>query len=283
MFTENQTEILRVLAGESGREMSMSALGGLLGKAPGVFQRGLNSLENKGYVISRREGALRLLQYNSAHPLHDEISRIVRLRSVPLPTDVYMTYLSDAREDAARIADPTGRYDDSAMKLLIIAGPNGAGKTTFAREFLPREASCPIFINADYLAHALSPLSPDQAALRAGRLMMAELDDHVDSRRDVAIETTLSGHRYARLIPRWQEQGYAVKLVFLSLSTVELAVARVACRARQGGHPIQEATIRRRFRTGWRNFNEIYKPIVDAWALYDNSGEKPVLVQEQER
>ena len=35
------------------------------------------------------------------------------------------------------------------LKVVIIAGPNGAGKTTFAREFLPNEAHCPIFINAD--------------------------------------------------------------------------------------------------------------------------------------
>jgi predicted ABC-type ATPase len=31
-------------------------------------------------------------------------------------------------------------------KIVIIAGPNGAGKTTFAREFLPTEAGCPVFI-----------------------------------------------------------------------------------------------------------------------------------------
>lgn len=34
-------------------------------------------------------------------------------------------------------------------KIVIIAGPNGAGKTTFAREFLPNEAGCPVFVNAD--------------------------------------------------------------------------------------------------------------------------------------
>jgi ATPase subunit of ABC transporter with duplicated ATPase domains len=37
----------------------------------------------------------------------------------------------------------------SERKIVIIAGPNGAGKTTFAREFLPNEAGCPIFVNAD--------------------------------------------------------------------------------------------------------------------------------------
>ena len=56
-------------------------------------------------------------------------------------------------------------------KVVIIAGPNGAGKTTFAREFLPREAGLPTFINADLIAAGLSPFDPDAAAFRAGRLL----------------------------------------------------------------------------------------------------------------
>ena len=40
-------------------------------------------------------------------------------------------------------------------KIIIIAGPNGAGKTTFAREFLPQEAGCPVFVNADLIAAGL--------------------------------------------------------------------------------------------------------------------------------
>jgi hypothetical protein len=38
-----------------------------------------------------------------------------------------------------------------SKKIIIIAGPNGAGKTTFARSFLPEEAQCPRFINADLI------------------------------------------------------------------------------------------------------------------------------------
>lgn len=45
--------------------------------------------------------------------------------------------------------------------IIIIAGPNGAGKTTFAREFLPNEASCPVFVNADLIAARLSPFNPE--------------------------------------------------------------------------------------------------------------------------
>jgi len=166
-------------------------------------------------------------------------------------------------------------------KIVIIAGPNGAGKTTFAREFLPHEAGCLVFVNADLIAAGLSPFAPDIVALRAGRLMLEEIHSHARSGASFAFETTLSGLMYARLIPRWRLQGYRLKLFYLGLSTPELALARVAARVAQGGHNVPESVIRRRFAAGWRNFQQKYKLLVDVWAQYDNSGETPVLVEQR--
>jgi predicted ABC-type ATPase len=120
-------------------------------------------------------------------------------------------------------------------RIIIIAGPNGAGKTTFAREFLPQEAHCPDFINADLIAAGLSPFDPELAALQAGRLMLQEMASRVAAGRSFAIETTLSGLTYARQIPRWRnERGCFVKVLFLALPDAEMAVARVAARIAQG-------------------------------------------------
>src|SRR5437660_1476261 len=93
---------------------------------------------------------------------------------------------------------------ESPRRIVIIAGPNGAGKTTFAQEFLPHEAVCPTFVNADLIAAGLSPFAPEAAALRAGRLMIAEINRHARSGNSFAFETTLAGRRYARMIPAWQ-------------------------------------------------------------------------------
>ena len=71
-------------------------------------------------------------------------------------------------------------------RILIIAGPNGAGKTTFAREFLPSEAACPVFVNADLIAAGLAPFAPETAALQAGRLMLQELARHFAARTSFA-------------------------------------------------------------------------------------------------
>lgn len=163
-------------------------------------------------------------------------------------------------------------------RAIIIAGPNGAGKTTFAREFLPQEAGCPVFINADLIAAGLSPFAPEKAAIQAGRLMLKAIAEHASRRESFAFETTLSGLGYARQIRAWRESGFRIELFFLSLPDVSVAIARVAERVRQGGHDIPEATIRRRFAAGRRLFNAVYKPLVDEWALYDNSGDAPVLL-----
>src|SRR5947209_16674317 len=106
-------------------------------------------------------------------------------------------------------------------RILIIAGPNGAGKSTFAREFLPNEAECPVFVNADLIAAGLSPFDPGKAAIRAGRLMWEEIQRHAAAGISFAFETTLSGLTYARWIARWQGAGYRVKLIFLSLPSVD--------------------------------------------------------------
>ena len=64
-------------------------------------------------------------------------------------------------------------------RILMIAGPNGTGKATFARSFLPEEAHCPRFINADPIAAGFSPFAPETASIRAGRLMLEEIADCV--------------------------------------------------------------------------------------------------------
>lgn len=128
-------------------------------------------------------------------------------------------------------------------RIIIVAGPNGAGKTTFAREYLLNEARCPDFINVDLIAAGLSPFDPDRAAIRAGRIMLSEIHRRTRKGESFAFETTLSGHVYAHLIPKWQADGYRVKLIFLSLPSPEIAIARVAARVAQGGHNVARSFV----------------------------------------
>jgi len=171
--------------------------------------------------------------------------------------------------------------DNGQKKIVIIAEPNGAGKTTFAREFLPNEAGCPVFVNADLIAAGLSPFSPERAAIQGGRLMLGQIGAHVRNGESFAFETTLAGRSYSRMIPRWRACGYRVKIIFLKLPSVEIAIDRVAARVAQGGHNIPEPVIRRRFELGWINFTDLYRSLADVWQVFDNAGDMPMLLEEK--
>ena len=165
-------------------------------------------------------------------------------------------------------------------QIVILAGPNGAGKSTLAARFVPRDA---LFLNADNIARTLSPAPGQNADLAAGRLMLARLDEAVEAKISFAIETNLANRTLAIRIPRWQEAGYDVLLVFVWLPSADLAVQRVAARVRSGGHDIPEATIRRRYKAGIRAFVETYQPLVNRWRLYDNSSSQAATLIAQGR
>lgn len=170
----------------------------------------------------------------------------------------------------------------SQPTAYVIAGPNGAGKTTFATEFLPDFVNCREFLNADLIAAGLSPFAPESQNIRAGRLLLERLHELREQQKDFGFETTLSGRSYAHLLQQMREEGYRIVLFFLWLPSADLAISRVANRVRQGGHSVPENDIRRRYLTGQRNLFRLYRPLVDAWWLYDSSRLPPDLIAGEE-
>jgi len=164
---------------------------------------------------------------------------------------------------------------------IVIAGPNGAGKTTFARDYLPRIARVVHFVNADLIASGLSPLRPELAALAAGRLVLREIDRLAKTRSNFAFESTLSGLVYLNRLKRWKAAGYRVEIIYLYLSSPQLALRRIAARVRQGGHAVPVADVRRRFSRSWMNFQNSYRLLADEWTVYDNSGDRPRMLAQR--
>ena len=114
------------------------------------------------------------------------------------------------------------------------------------------------FVNADLIAAGLSPLRPELAALAAGRLVLRELDRLAKARANFAFESTLSGLVYLNRLNRWKAAGYRIEIVYLYLSSPQLALRRIAVRVRQGGHDVPAADVLRRFSRSWTNFQNSY-------------------------
>jgi len=165
---------------------------------------------------------------------------------------------------------------------FIIAGPNGAGKTTFALRYLPQIAGCRNFVNADLIAHGLSPLDSLSAQYEAGRLFLREIYANVDKRVDFAFETTLAGRSHINLIKKLRHDGWQVVLFFLWVPDAAFSRSRVRERVAHGGHDIPDDTIYRRYPRVMRNFVKIYVPLCNIVVCYDNSMPDPVPVFRQD-
>src|SRR5688572_12530151 len=88
---------------------------------------------------------------------------------------------------------------------IVLAGVNGAGKTTSSRSLLARTLKMMTFVNADIIAQGLSGFDPAAAAIRAGRIMLTELDELVRERANFAFETTLAARTYASWLCKLRE------------------------------------------------------------------------------
>lgn len=162
--------------------------------------------------------------------------------------------------------------------VIIISGANGAGKSTLAPHLLRDTFGITDYVNADTIALGLSAFAPERAGLQAGRIMLKRLDELAASNKDFAFETTLASRLYVKWLRELQAHGYKTNLIFLWLSSAELAVARVSERVKVGGHNVPEAIVRRRYIKGLRNFFELYQATVDSWRIYNASDSVPQLI-----
>ena len=152
----------------------------------------------------------------------------------------------------------------------IISGCNGAGKTTASLTILPEILNCSEFVNADAISAGLSPFHPENVAIEARKLMLKRIDFLIKSKKDFALETTLSSKNHFQTIKNAQEQGFEITLLFFWLNSVELAKERVKIRVSKGGHDIPPEVIARRYERGLENLDK-YCALCNQWYVYDNS------------
>lgn len=136
-----------------------------------------------------------------------------------------------------------------------------------------------MFVNADETARTLQAAGTAASALKAGRLVLLQLDHLIKARQDFIYETTLSSHQSVNLLKRAAGAGYETLLIFVVLAAPELHVRRVAQRVSRGGHDIPEPIIRRRYDLTFKNLAVCLR-ISDAAMIFDNSSSGARLVLE---
>jgi predicted ABC-type ATPase len=155
--------------------------------------------------------------------------------------------------------------------VLIVGGPNGAGKTTLAEPYAEQKNQS--YLAADRIAEEIDPDDPYAVRMAAGRQFLRRLDAFIDDRISFVVESTLAGRGLAQAVDRMNGAGYVTRIAFVFLDSADLCVRRVQERVRKGGHHVPEADVRRRYTRSKTNFWTLYRPKVDRWILFRNTGQ----------
>ncbi|AUT01143.1 hypothetical protein CLI64_12420 [Nostoc sp. CENA543] len=152
--------------------------------------------------------------------------------------------------------------------LTIIAGPNGSGKSTFTRA-TQQALQVPI-IDPDQEARQLRPDDLQAAAILGGRQAIKRARAYLSNNESFAVETTLSGHTYLRMMAEVRQKGWQIYLIYVGIDNVEISIERVATRVAQGGHNVPEEDIRRRYSRSLSNLSVAIEQ-ADRILIFDNS------------
>ena len=153
-------------------------------------------------------------------------------------------------------------------RLTIIAGANGCGKSTFTARssFVYR---IPL-LDPDAISKALQPTAPGTSAVAAARKVLDSACQYIEKGQGFAVETTLSGQGYLRMMLDARARGFEIVLVYIGTERVEINVGRIRDRVIAGGHNVPEADMRRRYLRSFQNLATAISR-ADHTILFDNS------------
>lgn len=170
-------------------------------------------------------------------------------------------------------------YNILMPTLYILAGANGSGKSTIARELLPTEGL--VYVNADDIARELCPQDMQRARIQAGREVHRRMEELFSRKISFALESTLSGNGHIKTLQQARANGYRVILIYVFVDNAAACLARIKSRVLNGGHPVPQEDVIRRFARSKTNFWHKYKSLADEWYLYYNGMGDISLVSQQ--
>jgi predicted ABC-type ATPase len=153
--------------------------------------------------------------------------------------------------------------------FTLVAGPNGSGKSSLTGGNLDFFSAYPL-LDPDVLARTIQADPANLSPLAAGREVLSKVSGYLERRESFAVETTLSGRNYIHKMRRARDLGFAVRLVYVGTSDVEINLRRIEKRVIGGGHSVPERDVRRRYTRSIQNLT-IAVRVADFAIIFDNS------------
>ena len=169
-------------------------------------------------------------------------------------------------------------------KLYLFAGTNGVGKSTLYLDGVGPSIENSVRINADEIAREKGwDWRDPKTNAKALLLETKKLQKVLKTGQDINLETTLAGHEknILKLLDRVKKNNYQIVLLYVGVSSPDIAVERVKERVAKGGHGVPEELIIKRYYESFDNFNRLINKF-NSVKVYDNSKSFRILYQRLE-
>jgi predicted ABC-type ATPase len=160
-------------------------------------------------------------------------------------------------------------------QLLIVGGPNGAGKSTFSGRLSTVGA---VVMDIDVITARVQARLPAEVPIESiyfavQSVFLDAVDEAIKKRQHFTIETNFRDNELMDMISRFKQNGYHTKMIYMTLDGVEQSLARVKQRVSDGGHYVDEDSIRFNYTEGLKNL-EYFSNRFDSLEILDAS-QKP--------
>ena len=155
--------------------------------------------------------------------------------------------------------------------LRIFAGCNGAGKSTYSKilstDVLPFDFDKRFL--EKYNSMPDSELREEIAKNIISEEFLSEFNRSLLAMKSFSFETNLFPFP-SEIIHKAKEKGFRLEMYFFCLTTIELAKERVAIRANNHGHDVDDYTVQMKWKEGYKNIN-LHFAEFDYLVFIDNS------------
>lgn len=146
----------------------------------------------------------------------------------------------------------------------IIGGVNGVGKSSFTGVLKECCEDLGQIIDVDKITAELGA-----GPLAGGKAALTRIESCIEKKVSFAQETTLSGYRTETTAKKVKDLGYAVRLFYIGLDSIDESLVRIQNRVKRGGHNIPTEDVERRFQGRWEAVSKVL-PYCDVAEFYDN-------------
>ena len=163
-------------------------------------------------------------------------------------------------------------FDIKKGEIFGLLGSNGSGKTTITSKILKHEwLEDAVYINPDQVAQdRFGDWNSPEAVMQAAQYCEEERETCLRNKESLIFETVLSSEGKVDFIRRAREEGYFIRLFFVSTNHPAINSSRIAKRVMKGGHDVPIPKIISRYQKSIVNCKRCVA-LADRVYVYDNS------------